>query len=122
MLRALRVLGYVGPVCSDATYALDIVHGDRATIELALVSIARREDACCAQRGFLAVWHTPGHVGYPPNELADACARMGRLTLILPLDSNRVLYTWPPAHPYIRPKAVLFSRSCTCLDGHTGRA
>ena len=69
---------------TDSLYALGILMlGHGALAECTCVNRARMEARAAKARWKLKGYHTPSHIGYPPNECADVSALMGRLRVNL---------------------------------------
>ena len=65
---------------SDSLYALGtMLLGKGAAAELCLVKSARLEAREANRKWTIRGFHTPSHVGCPPNECADVTALMGQL-------------------------------------------
>ena len=65
---------------TDSLYALGIMMlGHGAATECKFVNRARREVRVAKASWNIRGYHTPSHIGFPPNECADVLALMGRL-------------------------------------------
>ena len=82
----LRQVQFHGTVAwgTDSLYALGIMLlGHGAAAECTFVSRARKEARAPKVSWNLKGYHTPSHMGFPPNEFADVLALMGRLRVKL---------------------------------------
>ena len=82
VLMLLRQVQFQGSVAwgTDSLYALGIMTlGHGAAAECKFVSRARKEARAAKASWNLKGFHTPSHIGFPPNECADVPALLGRL-------------------------------------------
>ena len=86
VLMLLRQIQFQGSVSwgTDSLYALGIMMlGHGAAAECNFVSRARKEARAAKAFWNLKGFHTPSHIGFPPNECADVLALLGRLRVRL---------------------------------------
>ena len=100
VLMLLRQSQFHGTVAwgTDSLYALAIMMlGHGASIECTFVNRARMEARAAKARWRLKGYHTPSHIGYPPNECVDVLACMGRLRVnLLELVAVHIAESVPP--------------------------